>query len=338
MRPTDERAVVVADPGLLSTIQDLGRVGRAASGVSPAGAVDTFSARAANLLVGNPADAALIETTMTGIALDAEGPLRIAVTGADAELTIGGRARSGWRTHRVHRGERIGIGIARTGVRSYVAIEGGIAVERVLGSSSTDVGAGIGGRVLAPGDRLAMGPVAPRSAPAVDLAYPAWAVPDLGSGAVLRAMPAFGADVLGENALESFFSNSYRGSARSGRQALRLEGPPVPSARDADPISSGVCAGCVQITRDGLPLVLLGEHQTTGGYPVLLCVISADVARAAQVRPGDGVRFARASYRDAVEAHNAASKRLRALGPVCSGDEQRTGDDARLSAGFFEGA
>jgi biotin-dependent carboxylase-like uncharacterized protein len=248
-------------------------------------------------LVGNADDDALIETTLSGFTFTANAPMLIAVTGAEADLAIGGVRRARWRGHGVARGDRVMISAARRGVRSYVALSGGVCVAQVMGSRSTDVGSGFGGRVLAAGDEVRLGgdEATPLARPR--LGYPESAVPDLAGEIVLRAMQVWVA------------------SPRSGRQALRLDGDPILGGR-VDATSEGVAAGCVQITGDGSPILLLCEHQTTGGYPVVLCVISADVPRAAQVRPGDKVRFETVGFRVASKAFRTAVMKLRSLGEV----------------------
>ena len=206
----------------------------------------------------------------------------------------------------------------------------------ILGSRSTDVGAGFGGRVLSAGERLEVGAAATEDQSVAALSYPAAARWDFGSPAVLRAMLAQDARSLGDDVIAALCSREFRGSHKSSRQALRLDGEPIASRSGLDRISAGVCAGCVQVTGDGLPLVLLAEHQTTGGYPVALCVVTADVARAAQVRPGDAVRFMVVGVREAADALAAAANRLASLGQAAEEGEGPAG--ARITRGFPGGA
>lgn len=309
------RRLVVVDAGLLTTIQDLGRHGVGASGISPSGAVDRFSACAANRLVGNDDGAAVIETTMTGASFDATAPMVVAVTGAEASIVVGGRSRSAWRTLHLAAGDRIAIGPPTGGLRSYLAIGGGIVTPRVLASASTDVSGGFGGRRLVPGDALEIGSDAVGDAEPVSLAFPAASLPPLRAPFALRALVGPDAATIGHEAIDALCSATFRGSARSSRQGLRLEGAPVPGGT-GDAISAGVCAGCVQLPGDGLPIVLLAEHQTTGGYPVALVVITADIGLAAQVKPGDDVRFERVDRAGARDALADMAERLRSLRPI----------------------
>lgn len=311
-------ALRVVQAGALSTIQDAGRRGVSAMGVSPSGAADWFSARAANRLVGNEGTAALVETTLTGASFELLRGASIAVTGAEAALEIAGREARPWQPYEVNAHERVAIGAARRGLRSYLAVRGGISVKPVFGSASTDVGAGLGGfegRRLKSGDILH---VAVGLAPTVAGIY-SGALSSLASCekylnarinsrdyVTLRVLPGphahpQSADLLGR---------TYRVSHQSTRQALRLDGNPLAPTANPEIISAGVCAGCIQLTPDGLPIVLLAEHQTTGGYASVFCVCTADLPLAAQARPGASVRFALITQ---VEASLALKEALTAL-------------------------
>ena len=330
------RRIRVLDGGLLSTVQDLGRFGFAASGVSASGPADWYSARAANRLVGNVDGAAVIETTLSGFSFLPADAIRIAVTGADAPLTIGGSIAHTWRAHDVNAGERVCVGSARRGLRSYIAFDGGVDVPSVMGSRSTDVGSGFGGKILASGDELALGADISSTDARPRLAYDDSARLDLAVPVVLRTLPGPQADRIGRDALDALCASRYVASTRSSRQALRLEGEPIALHSGADVISAGTVAGCVQITSEGLPIVLLAEHHTTGGYAGALYVVTADVPRAAQVRPGDAVAFRIVGVAEAAAALDAVEARLHASGPMPAEGEEDIG--ARLSRGFFEGA
>ena len=324
--------VRVIDPGMLCTVQDLGRAGYGAMGVSPSGAADWFAARAANRLVGNPDDAPLVETTLTGATFEATADLTVAVTGAQAPVWIGGSPLASWRSSHARAADRIVVGPVALGARSYVAFGGGIAdVARVLGSFSTDVGGGFGGRVLARGDSLAIASIVDRG---FQLEYPP-GCSSIARPVTLRAMVGPQSALFGDRAVEALFAGEFRVGTRSGRQALRLEGDAIASTAAMGAVSTGVCAGCVQVTGEGLPIVMLSEHQTTGGYPVPLCVIFADLPRAAQARPGDVVRFERADAGAARRALYESVEMLRSLrrAPVVSDASMET----RLAQGFFEG-
>jgi antagonist of KipI len=308
---TVPRALRVINPGLQSTVQDDGRRDVARFGVSPSGAADWFSARAANLLVGNALGEAVIETTLLGASFEVSCDARIAITGAFAPLTIEGVNADAWRSHAVRAGARISIGPAERGARSYVGIEGGVEVPLVLGSASTDLGAGFGGyqgRALRAGDLLDVGSAS--GAGGKHLAYPPQAIPAWDPSVTLRVLTGPNRSSLSERAWDELFARSYGVSSRSTRQGVQLEGDAIELERPTDIISAGAYAGCVQVTSAGLPVILLAEHQTTAGYATAACIIVADMPRAGQLRPGDVVRFALASQAGAVHALRGLQRTL----------------------------
>ena len=339
---TSGRATVrVVSAGALSTIQDCGRRDVARYGVSPSGASDWFSARAANLLVGNDPCAPLLETTLNGIAFDIERHTNIAVTGAEAALEIGGSRARLWQAHWVAAGARVKVGLPLRGVRSYIAVAGGFDVPLVLGSASTDFGSGFGGfkgRALRAGDALSIcspGLLRPGRAQEpgttsvnAPTAFRREAIPVWNSPAVLRIVPGPHRCALADSAWMQLLSREWSVSSRSTRQGLALEGESL-QTRATDVVSAGACAGCVQITSAGLPVVLLAEHQTTAGYALVGCVISADLPHAAQARTGEAVRFELVSLAQAAVSHDVLERKL------ASGMTSGPAED--LSTGFFEG-
>jgi len=331
------RRLRVLAPGALSTVQDAGRRDVARFGVSPSGWCDWYSATAANMLVGN-SDAAVIETTLTGAQFKVHGAARIAVTGADATLMIDGVNALRWRSHDVADGAVIEIGNSDRGARSYLAIDGGIQVPLVLGSAATDTGAGFGGhqgRPLREGDSLPLhdpralpsAPVAAAAANLPTLEYAPASIPAWGAEVILRILPGPHRTALSERAWEAFLGQAYGISSRSTRQGIQLEGDALPLERTTDIISAGAFAGCVQITNAGTPVVLLAEHQTTGGYATVACIIAADTPLAGQARPGDRIRFVVVSPVDGARARTERVAALRSLHPVADS----------LGAGFHEG-
>ena len=289
-------ALTVLEPGLFTTIQDLGRPGHRAAGVPLSGAADEVALRLANMLVGNPEGAAGLECTLVGPRLRFEREAVVALVGAEFPGLPAGVA------IRVAAGTEFTLGHATAGCRGYVAVGGGIDATPVLGSRSTLVVAalgGYGGRPLQAGDRLALAvgqtcsppesPRRPREA-ALPVHFPR------GRAAVLRIIPGEHARAFGDGA----WSRSFRASSRSDRMGVRLEGEPLPGAAAfAGMASVAVVPGTVQVPPDGLPIVLLADAQTIGGYPVLGQVIAADLPQAAQLRPGDSVRFEPISLADA---------------------------------------
>jgi len=318
----------VVTAGALSTVQDCGRRNVARYGVSPSGAADWLSARAANLLVGNDACAPLIETTLTGIAFELRQSARIAVTGAVAVLEIDGAPARLWHSHAAAPGAHVKVGLPQRGIRSYIAVAGGIDVPLVLGGASTDVGSGFGGfegRALRTGDELFVS--TPLERPNLFDAYSPAAIPSWNTPVVLRIVPGPHRRALTDSAWRQLLSCEWKVSSRSTRQGVALDGDPLRTG-STDIVSAGACAGCVQVTSAGLPVVLLAEHQTTAGYALVACVISADLPYAAQAPPGDAVRF------ELVTAAQAAARRDHLERVLASGASAAA---SALAAGFLEG-
>ncbi|MGV9354271.1 5-oxoprolinase subunit C family protein [Streptomyces misionensis] len=281
-----DRALVVVRPGALTTVQDLGRPGYAHLGVPRSGALDPGAAALVNRLTGNPPDAAVLETTVDGCALRARSTVTVAVGGAPCPVTVGGRPAPWGAPVVVPAGALLEVGAAVAGVRGYVAVRGGIAVEPVLGSRATDLLSGLGPAPLAEGTVLPLG--RPAGPPArVD------AAPQPGPPAelVLRVTPGPRADWFTARALRDLATRAYRVSPASNRIGLRTEGPALERARDAELPSEGMVLGAVQVPPDGRPVVFLADHPTTGGYPVIAVVRPTDLEAAAQAVPGTPVRF-----------------------------------------------
>lgn len=274
----------VLHAGLFTTVQDLGRPGYRDSGVPLSGAADSVSLRLANLLVGNPENAAGLECTLVGPTLRFERDATVALVGAEFPGLPQALAT------RIAAGTVVSLGHANQGCRGYLAIAGGIDVEPVLGSRSTLVTVGLGGfagRSLAKGDILSFG-------------EPDRTLLRYGSRSLVRRLamserPSILRIIPGDRAAafdKAVWSRTYHVSSRSDRMGVRLDGPALDAAADAGGMASvAVFPGTVQIPPDGRPIVLLADAQTSGGYPVLGQVIEADLPKAAQLRPGDDVRF-----------------------------------------------
>ncbi len=280
------RSLGVVRAGPLSTVQDGGRVGLAHLGVPRAGPLDRPAARLANRLVGNAEDAAVLETTLGGVAVRAGTALTMAVTGAPSPVTVDGRPLPFGVAVAVGAGEVLDVGPAVSGVRSYLAVGGGLAPPPVLGSRSRDTLSGLGPAPLADGDVLAVGP-ATGPTPAVSYTVP----PVTTSPVVLRVSAGPRADRFGDGGLAVLLGSTYEVSAVGNRVGTRLAGPPVPRSSDAELESEGMVLGAVQVPPDGQPVVLLADHPTTGGYPVIAVVHPDGLAALAQARPGSAVRF-----------------------------------------------
>ncbi|MEV5982995.1 biotin-dependent carboxyltransferase family protein [Streptomyces sp. NPDC052114] len=287
-----DRALAVVRAGALTTVQDRGRPGHAHLGVPRSGALDLPAARLANRLVGNPPDAAVLETTVDGCAVRPRRPVTVAVTGAPCPVTVDGRPAPWGAPVRVPAGALLDVRTVVSGVRCYIAFDGGVAVDPVLGSRSTDLLSGLGPPPFADGAVLPLGApdgtytrvdTAPQPAPPREL--------------VLRVTLGPRAGWFTEAALNTLTTRAYRVSPASNRIGLRTEGPALERSLHGELPSEGMVLGAVQVPPDGRPVVFLADHPTTGGYPVVAVVREADLASAAQAPPGTPVRFVGAGRR-----------------------------------------
>ncbi|MEV1315611.1 biotin-dependent carboxyltransferase family protein [Micromonospora arborensis] len=277
-------AVEVLRAGALTTVQDLGRPGWAHLGVPRSGALDPAALRLANRLVGNPEHAAGLEITLSGCTLRLTRATTVAVTGAEVTVQAGVRPGDTGRPLSVPAGTVLRIGPARRGVRSWLAVAGGIDVPPVLGSRATDTLSGLGPSPLRDGDRLPLGEALGTPAP-VDLTVCSAPPPELH----LMLRPGPRDDWFTPTALDRLFGTAYTISPMSNRVGARLAGATLPRAVAGELPSEGIVLGAVQVPADGQPLIFLADHPTTGGYPVIGVV--TDVTPLAQARPGTTVRF-----------------------------------------------
>ena len=278
--------LTVLASGLLTTVQDRGRPGWASIGVTRSGAADRQAAALANRLVGNDAAAAVLEVTVGGLQVQAGRTLLVAVSGAPAPVTVDGRAAPFDAPLTLRPGQVLGLGNPAVGLRSYLAVRGGIGVPPVLGSRSPDTLSGLGPAPLRPGDVLPVGALA-AAEPVVDVAP----VGAPSSRPVLRVLPGPRRDWLAPGAWTALTAADWTVSPDSDRVGLRLAGPRLDRARTDELPSEGLVPGAVQVPPDGAPVLFLVDHPVTGGYPVLAVVTTDDLPAAAQLRPGDRVRF-----------------------------------------------
>lgn len=307
-------SVRVIRGGMLTTIQDSGRWGYQSRGVPVAGPMDPVSHRLANALVGNDRGAATLEVTLLGPELEFEDERVVAVTGADFEITLDGKPALAGAPFMVSAESRLRFGQRRRGARAYLAIRGGVAVPPVLGSRATHLISamgGVGGRALKAGDRLPLGVaevMRPTAAPLADRLVPLPAHP-----ARLRVLPGPQADAFATEAFSALQSAPYTVGQQSDRMGFRLEGPPLAHARGADIISDATPLGVLQVPASGQPILLMADRQTTGGYPKIATVISADLAVAGQLGPGDTIVFSVCDPHEAMAALIAQERALMAL-------------------------
>ena len=283
--------IVVQSPGLFTTVQDLGREGFGPMGVSPSGAADPISLRLGNRLVGNADGAAGLEVTLVGgTFLFPEGAV-MALTGSDFDATLDNAPVGLWTAFEAKPGQTVRLGATRSGARCYLCVQGGIAVKPFLNSASTHILSGLGGldgRPLRKGDVLKIGSA---KAPFRKRTVAPEILRRLSPRKVLRATPGPQSDWFSESSLQAFYTRAYRVTEESDRMGLRLDGPRLPERSGGQMITEGVPLGAIQITSAGFPIILFVEQQTTGGYPKIANVISADLASLGQLRPRDEIRF-----------------------------------------------
>lgn len=275
--------IEVLRPGGLTTVQDLGRPGLAHLGVPPSGAADRPALQLANRLVGNPEGAPALETTLQGPALRFHRPASVALAGAPCPARAASRPIAMHAVVHLRAGDVLDLGLAEAGVRTYVAVRGGLAVETVLGSASTDLLSGLGPPPLRTGDRLAVGSLA-TGWPLVEVAP----VAPPAARAELRVVPGPREDWLAPEALD-ILCGTWTVAPGSNRVGVRLTGARLERARDGELASEGVVAGAIQVPPSGEPIILLADHPTTGGYPVIAVVAYDDLPTAGQLRPGGAV-------------------------------------------------
>lgn len=281
MNTSGSATLTVVEPGPLTTVQDAGRIGLAALGIGRSGACDRTSYRLANRLVGNDPAAAALEVTFGGLQIRSDADVVLALTGArcpdvphNAVLTL--RA-----------GSTLRLAAPVAGLRTYVAVRGGIAVPEVIHSRSTDLLAELGPAAVSAGDVLAVGP-APATFPDVDLAP----VPDPATGELTARVIAGPRDTwFTPDSWATLLHEGYEVTSESNRIGIRLDGPPLERARTEEIPSEGMARGALQVPHSGKPVLFLADHPVTGGYPVVGYVHDDDVDRCAQLCPGQRLRF-----------------------------------------------
>jgi len=304
-------ALVVIKPGILTTVQDEGRWGYQSHGVPVAGPMDAFSHRLANALVGNPRDAAVLEITLLGPELEFQSERVIAICGAEFTVTMDEKPLKSNVAVLAAAGSRLKFGARVRGARAYLAIAGGIDVPPVLGSRATHVISAMGGmagRALRAGDQVPVGSARTPQRTASPLSDPVSPLPD--GQATVRVLPGPQAERFAPDALDVLQSAPYVIAQNSDRMGFRLEGPRLEHARGADIISDATPLGVLQVPASGQPILLMADRQTTGGYPKLATVITADLAVAGQLAPGDTLSFDLCTPRQAIAALIAQEQAL----------------------------
>ena len=313
-------ALRILSPGLSTTVQDLGRPGYQRLGVALGGALDPVALRAANSLAGNPGNTGVLEAAYIGpsFVVDADDA-RLAFAGADAAIEIlddlnatGGETIEPMRSVRVRRGQVIRVGSLKHGATLYIAVEGGFDIAPVLGSVATDSRGKMGGwqgRALIAGDVL---PLSHATAMLRD-EYRIDGL-DLSARRCFRAVPGPQSDYFAEDEIARFFAAEYTVSAESNRMGMRLEGAPIRHRHSFNIISDAIATGSIQVPGDGQPIVLLADHQTTGGYPKIATVISADLSALGRLPIGAQVSFAPITMEEAAAERRKFAAALNEIG------------------------
>ncbi|HYG84981.1 MAG TPA: biotin-dependent carboxyltransferase family protein [Azospirillum sp.] len=334
-------ALVVVQPGLHTTVQDGGRFGAQAFGVPVSGALDAEQLRLANALVGNGAGEAALEILHIGPVLEVAAPtVRIALAAFDGALvleTAEGRTVPAWRSLTLKEGDRVRVVASRQAASAYLAVEGGFDLAPVLGSRATYTRGGFGGfegRALAAGDRLPLR--RERASERGDLRLPE---PPAVGGEPLRIVLGPQDDRFPPEAITLFCGSDYTVGPAADRMGLRLIGAALTHLSGHDIVSDGIATGAIQVPGDGRPVLLLADRQTTGGYPKLGAVCTADLPRAGRLRPGDRVRFAAIDVEEAQRARRRQEEYLKRLvAGLVPADEQVIDLDALYSANLVSGA
>jgi antagonist of KipI len=317
-------ALTVVRPGMLTTVQDLGRWGQQDSGVPVAGPMDAFSHCRANRLAGNGDECATLEITLMGPELEADGPVVCATSGARFDVMVNGIAVAAGAAFAVPAGARLRFGSRRDGARAYLAVQGGFDVAPVFGSRATSVISRMGpfgGRPLKAGDRLPVGAAVGPTGAAVGRTF---RFAETGADALAvgepLALPVGGARLrvlLGPHdwmfsaaAIDALFGSRYLVTPQSNRMGYRLEGAALTHVDRADILSDATPMGSLQVPASGQPILLMADRQTTGGYPKIATVISADLPLAGQLAPGDWIEFVPCSRDEAIAALRALDARL----------------------------
>lgn len=310
-------AMHVAEPGLFTLVQDLGRWGHQSEGVAVSNPMDEFSLRIGNAMLGNDDNAAALEVLLYGPEAVFTNDCCIAATGADLGLTINGSPAENWRAHKIAAGDRVSLtGATGDGCRAYLCVSGGVDVPLVMGSRATYTKAGLGGfkgRALQAGDTVPIGSARPGWEKAAGFACPEPFRVTRYRDEPLYALEGPQEDAFSAEGIAVFYSRPYTVTDEIDRMGYRLDGPQIARVRGADIISDGIPFGAVQIPGNGKPIVLLSDRQTTGGYTKIAVVSSWSAAQLAQKLPGETVRFKKISVEEAVELLRRFEESLRVL-------------------------
>jgi biotin-dependent carboxylase-like uncharacterized protein len=299
----------VITPGVLTTVQDLGREGYGQYGIPVSGAMDRYSFQAANLLVGNSVNTAGLEITLYRLKMEVLHTVRVAITGGDMNPTLDGETLPMWQTVELPAGSTLLFKTIRKGARAYLAVEGGIDTPKLLGSRSTNQKAHLG-------DALKKGDIIQTCSPKNNMLLyrvPEKLIPTFSKEAEVRVAMGPQDDYFTRKGISTFLSEPYTITSESDRQGYRLEGSPVEHVSAADIISDAILPGAIQVPGSGQPIIMMRDAQTTGGYTKIACVISADLDILAQMLPGRRLRFKKVTIEEAHAILHAQVNKLESL-------------------------
>ncbi|MBU5269200.1 biotin-dependent carboxyltransferase family protein [Clostridium cochlearium] len=310
--------IKIKKPGLLTLIQDSGRYGYQQYGVPVSGAMDSFSHRMANILVGNNENEAVLEATVLGPEIEFTNDSLIAVTGGDLSPALNGEAIAMWESLQVKTGDVLSFSGIKRGCRSYIAFAGGIKVENVMGSKSTYVKAKIGGlhgESLKAGDIIKIGDLNNISIKYRKL--PDKYIPNYSSVSEVRVVLGPQDDYFTEKGLDKFLSTEYKVTNECDRMGYRLEGEVIEHIDSGDIISDGINFGAIQIPSHGQPIIMMSDRQTAGGYTKIANVISIDLPKIAQLKPGDIIKFKKVSIYEAQKLLKEMEENINTIKEIC---------------------
>ncbi|PLT33934.1 biotin-dependent carboxyltransferase family protein [Bacillus sp. V5-8f] len=323
--------ITIIKPGLLTSVQDLGRYGFQKYGVIASGVMDQLAYRISNLLVGNDENAATLEATLLGPTIKFHNDALISICGGDLSPSIDGQAVSNWRPVFVRGGSTLKFGPGKSGCRAYLAVAGGFSVPSVMNSKSTYLRAEIGGffgRALKEGDQLTWGSPGKLSSSINDrlrknvsensFVESDWLasrdlIPDYANRPSIRVMEGREFDLFTKESQEIFFNEPFEVTSQSDRMGYRLKGPILTMEKAEEMISEAVGFGTIQVPSEGNPIVLLADRQTTGGYPKIGQIAFVDLTYLAQAKPGDRLRFSKVSLEEAQSLHLEQERRIKEL-------------------------
>jgi biotin-dependent carboxylase-like uncharacterized protein len=300
----------IRQPGMLTTIQDLGRWGFGKFGMPVAGAMDAYAVRVGNLLLGNDENAPALEMTLLGPILSFENDVDFVITGGNLQPHLNHQPIPLWTIQHAKSGDTLSFAGVVTGCRAYLAVAGGFDIPKVMGSSSTYLQGKLGGyegRALKPGDTLTTVP-RPQLNVYERLTVPNDSLPNYRD--TVRVILGPQDDAFTPEGIATFLSSEYRITPDADRMGYRLDGPKIEHKTSADIISDGIALGAIQVPTHGTPIIMLADHQTTGGYTKIANVISVDMPSVAQKKPGDTLRFEQISIEEAQHLYREREKKL----------------------------